>query len=215
MSGSALSLKLRLQLNRLQLRERLLLLIALALVLAAACYGLGLLSGISEHQLQRQRLEQLTQEHDANTAALSNLSTARDNPVVIQLSERNAALENELAELDARMANITEVLIPPQQMVSVLRELLDRSDLTLVRLAVQPVTEVRPADVGQSALYQHKLELTLTGSFDDLSAYLRALEDLPWHLFWDRLSIETTEYPQLRIRLDVHTLSDQEVWMNV
>lgn len=215
MRWSALSLKLRLQLQRLQLRERLLLLIALIVVLAAACYGAGLLSGLSDHQSQRQRLEQLTLEHTANTAALGNLTQARDNPVVIQLSQRNAALEAELAELDARMANITEVLIPPQQMVSVLRELLDRSDLTLVRLAVQPVTEVRPADAGQSALYQHKLELILTGTFDDLSAYLRALEDLPWHLFWDRLSIETTNYPQLRIRLDVHTLSDQEIWMNV
>ncbi|PTY39011.1 hypothetical protein BGP77_09675 [Saccharospirillum sp. MSK14-1] len=215
MNRSALSLKLRLQLERLQLRERLLLLIATMVVLAAAGYGLGLLSGISEHESQRQRLEQLTLEHTANTAALGNLTQARDNPVVIQLSERNAALEAELAELDARMANITEVLIPPQQMVSVLRELLERSDLTLIRLSVQPVSEVRPADVGQSALYQHKLELTLTGTFNDLTAYLSALEGLPWHLFWDRLSIETTEHPQLRIHLDVHTLSDQEVWMNV
>lgn len=215
MSRSALSLKLRLQLEPLQTRERLLLLLALIVVLAAACYGVALLSGLSQHQSQRDRLEQLTLEHSANINALSNLTQARDNPVVVQLSERNAALEAELAELDARMANITEVLIPPQQMVSVLRELLDRSDLTLVRLAVQPVTEVRPADADQSALYQHQLELTLTGTFDDLSAYLRALEDLPWHLFWDRLSIETSRYPQLRIRLDVHTLSDQEVWMNV
>lgn len=215
MRVTALALKLRLQLDRLQLRERLLLLITLVAVLGAAGYGLARLSGLSQHQPEQQRIEQLRLEHQANVSALSNLSSARDNPVVLQLSEHNAAMEAELAQLDARMANITEVLIPPQQMISVLRELLDRNDLTLVRLALQPVTEVRPAEVGQSALYQHKLELTLTGTFDDLSAYLHALEALPWHLFWDRLSIETTGYPQLRIRLDVHTLSDQEIWMNV
>lgn len=215
MRVTALALKLRLQLGRLQLRERLLLLITLVAVLGAAGYGLARISGLNQHQPEQQRIEQLRLEHQANISALGNLTSARDNPVVLQLSEHNAALEAELAQLDARMANITEVLIPPQQMISVLRELLDRNDLTLVRLALQPVTEVRPADVGQSALYQHKLELTLTGTFDDLSAYLHALEALPWHLFWDRLSIETISYPQLRIRLDVHTLSDQEIWMNV
>lgn len=215
MKLASLALKLRLQLDRLQLRERILLLILIVLLLATSIYGIGYLSGLSQHQTQQQRVNELRQQYSANTTALNTLISARDNPVVLQLSARKAALESELAELDARLANITEVLIPPQQMVAVLRELLDNSDLTLTRLELQPVTEVRSADVGQSALYQHKLELTLSGTFDDLSAYLNALETLPWHLFWDRLSIETLNYPQLRIRLDVHTLSDQEVWMNV
>lgn len=212
---AATTLKLRLQLDRLKVRERALLLLVLVALIVSVCYGLGRLTGLTEHDRQRQQADQLNLEHNANTQALTTLSAARDNPVVAQLSARNAALENELAELDARLANITEVLIPPQQMVTVLRELLDRSDLTLVRLALAPVTEVRNAEEGREALYEHKLELTLTGTFDDLSAYLQALEALPWHLFWDRLSIETTTYPQLRIRLDVHTLSDQEIWMNV
>ncbi|WP_108126050.1 hypothetical protein [Saccharospirillum mangrovi] len=215
MKPTATTLRLRLLLGRLQPRERLLLLIVMVAVLGSLFYLAGRITGLAEHHSERERLDQLNLEQNANQTALNNLTAARDNPVVIQLTERQAALEAELAELDARLANITEVLIPPQQMVSVLRELLDRSDLTLVRLALQPVTQVRSAEVGQSALYQHKLELTLTGTFDDLSAYLRALEALPWHLFWDRLSIETTSYPQLRIRLDVHTLSDQEIWMNV
>lgn len=215
MKPTATTLKLRLLLDRLQARERLLLLLVLVALLGSLFYLAGRYSGLAEHQTERERLAQLRLEHNANQSALENLTRARDNPVVMQLSQRQAALEAELAALDARLANITEVLIPPQQMVSVLRELLDRSDLTLVRLALQPVTQARAADVGQSALYEHKLELTLTGTFDDLSAYLRALEALPWHLFWDRLSIETLNYPQLRIRLDVHTLSDQEIWMNV
>lgn len=212
---ATLALKLRLLLDRLQLRERVLLLIALILALAAACYAVGNLADISDHQAARQQLEQLNQEYDANISALNSLTQARDNPVVIQLRERNKALEAELAALDQRLSNITEVLIPPQQMISVLRELVDHNDLTLVHLALQPVTEIRPADADQGALYQHRLQLTLTGNLDDLSAYLRALEELPWQLFWDRLSIATTRFPELRIRLDVHTLSDQEIWMNI
>lgn len=215
MKLASIPFQLRLQLDRLQVRERALLVLALVMVILALMVAGGHYSGLTQHDSERQRINDLRSELSANRNALESLTEARDNPRIARLSEIKQTLEARLAELDESLANITDILIPPQQMVAVLRELVDRNDLTLVRLELQPVIQVRDADDGQSALYEHRLRLTLNGSFDDLSDYLSALEGLPWHFFWDRLSIETTDYPQLRIRLDVHTLSDQEVWMNV
>lgn len=206
---------LRLQLDRLQVRERALLLAVLVLAFATATYGIGQYSGLTDHQAQREQIERLSRTLDANEEALATLRDARDNPRARTLIERNAELEDELAALEERIARITDVLIPPEQMVRVLRELLDHNNLTLVRLNVQPVTRVRDAGEGATALYQHRLELDLTGHFDGLTAYLEAIEALPWQLFWDRMTIETRDYPRLDIRLRVHTLSGQEAWLNV
>jgi MSHA biogenesis protein MshJ len=45
--------------------------------------------------------------------------------------------------------------------------------------------------------------------------YLETIEALPWRLFWDRIEVETLEYPQASIRLRAYTLSFAEGWIGV
>ena len=57
--------------------------------------------------------------------------------------------------------------------------------------------------------------LRVQGSYLDCLAYLRAIERLPWHLYWARLEMQTGEYPQNDIVIEVHTLSLDEEWIGV
>ncbi|GGX45001.1 hypothetical protein [Saccharospirillum salsuginis] len=212
----ALTFRLRLLLDRFQPRERLLILITLMLVLGFAAYGAVWVTGLTQHDRLRDRIETLRNEFTANQNALLSLQEAQNNPRARSLSERNEALREELSTLEDRINRVTDVLIPPNRMANLLRELLVDNDLTLVRLGVQPASEIQTGD-GDSGvvLYRHRLELDLQGSFPALIGYLEAIEDKPWQLFWDEISIETDNYPQLRIRLRVHTLSDKKEWLNV
>lgn len=207
---------LRLLLDRFRPRERLLLLGVLVLVLALATQGLLWFTGLTDHSGQRARIEDLRNRFSSNQDALLTLQQARNNPRTEALGEQNARLEEQLSELDSRIERITEVLIPPETMVTLLRELLAGNDLTLVSLNVVPAAPIRngTGDAGVM-LYRHGLELELSGDYDALIGYLDSIESLPWQLFWDELGVETRDYPTLRIRLRVHTLSDQEVWLNV
>jgi MSHA biogenesis protein MshJ len=55
----------------------------------------------------------------------------------------------------------------------------------------------------------------LQGSYADLHDYLAGLEELPWQMFWGRISLETEQHPRLRVRLTVHTLSLSKAWLVV
>lgn len=212
----ALTFRLRLLLDRFQPRERLLMLITLVLLLGFAIYGAVWATGLTDHSRHRERIETLRNEFTANQNALLALREALNNPRTRALSARNQALREELEALENRIDRVTQVLIPPNRMVSLLRELLPENELTLIRLDVQPAAQAQTGDGDPGVtLYRHQLELELQGSFPALVGYLKAIEGKPWQLFWDEISIETENYPRLDIRLRVHTLSDEEEWLNV
>lgn len=210
------SFSLRLQLDRLQPRERLLLLCTLVLTLGLLTQGVLWTTGFADHTQLEKRLNNLRSEFTANQNALLVLEQARNNPAVKALSERNQRLNEQLEELDDRVSRLTHVLIPPQTMATLLREMLTGNQLQLKSLSVEPAERVQTSgDEAGVPLYRHRLVLELSGSYSALEGYLKSIESLPWQLFWDELSVETKDYPTLNIRLRVHTLSDQEVWLNV
>lgn len=207
---------LRLQLDRLQPRERLLLLCTLVLTLGLLTQAVLWTTGFADHTQLEKRLNNLRNEFTANQNALLVLEQARNNPAVKALSERNQRLNEQLEELDNRVSRLTHVLIPPQTMATLLRQMLSGNRLQLKSLSVEPAERIQASDDEAGApLYRHRLVLELSGSYSALEGYLKSIEALPWQLFWDELSVETHNYPTLNIRLRVHTLSDQEVWLNV
>ncbi|HET8902552.1 MAG TPA: hypothetical protein VFN16_00995 [Saccharospirillum sp.] len=212
---SATLFHLRLIIDRLAIRERAMLLISLVLVVAGISYGVTWFLGWTDQSTIRNQIAQLQIQTTDNQNALLALEQARNNPQIQTLSRQNELLRREIQELDDRISGITDVLIPPDTMATLLRELLSSSDLTLVRFGALPTQPVNQEDDGEARIFRHQLEIELTGSFDALTGYLQTIEALPWRLFWDELSVETEQYPTLRIRLKVHTLSDQEAWLNV
>lgn len=212
---STMLFQLRLLIDRLSIRERVLLLVAMVLVLAGISYGVLWFLGWADHSATRSQIAQLQEQTTSNLEAQQALEQARNNPQLQTLSDQNEQLREQVAALNDRISGITEVLIPPDTMATLLRELLGSSDLTLVRFRALPVQPLDQDDTGEAQLFRHQLDIELSGQFDALTGYLDTIEALPWRLFWDELSVETDLYPNLRIRLKVHTLSDQEAWLNV
>lgn len=59
------------------------------------------------------------------------------------------------------------------------------------------------------AFYKHRFLLEFQGDYLSALNYLRALEALPWRLYWDSVTIESAGYPRAHITLKVHTISLQ------
>lgn len=206
---------LRLMIDRLSIRERAIVLLSLVCVLAGISYGALWYLGWTDQSVVRNQITELQVQTTENQNMRLVLEQARSNPQMQTLSSQNERLRREIRDLDDRISGITDVLIPPDTMATLLRELLGSSDLTLVRFGALPAQPVNQADTGEARLFRHQLEIELTGSFEALTSYLQTIETLPWRLFWDELGVETEQYPKLKIRLKVHTLSDQEAWLNV
>jgi len=212
------------RINARALRERILMLIT-ALVLLAALAEFAIFQGM------RADLERMaTRSGELRT----NIADSREQIQALtdKLSQDpNAAVEARIDELRERIRRVEgrlqarrQELVGPAEMVAVLRDLVKQQEgVDLVSMESQPPKVIE--ELGDKAdedggelparVYRHGLRMELQGGFGDALAYLRAVEGFEWRLFWDRMDIEVTEYPEMRIRLRLHTVSLDEDWIGV
>ncbi len=72
--------------------------------------------------------------------------------------------------------------------------------------------EIDPKLIG---IFVHSLELQLNGTYLEILRYLIALEELEWKIFWDQVNIEVLEYPEVKVKIKVHTFSLKDGWLSV
>lgn len=117
-----------------------------------------------------------------------------------------AELEKRLAELEKALASRKEAFVAPNRLPDLLRSLLGSGQgVTLESLRTVPGIPVQ----GGMDLYRHGLEMTLRGSYIDLTQYLTEMEKMPARLLWGPVELQVEKYPEVRMTLQVHTLSTQ------
>jgi MSHA biogenesis protein MshJ len=205
------------RIDSLTLRERVLIFIAAALILIAFAY-LGFISPLMEKDkrlgrevARRQGELAMLQAQLQAMARASEMSPDDVNRVKLQ------SLQRQQAQLDEQIAEAASRFTSPQHMRDVLQEILARNPrLQLVDLKTLPVDLFgHSAARGPRPIYRHALELTVSGAYLDLYAYLRQLEALPTRLYWRKADLAAGDYPKAVLRLTVYTLSFDRSWMSV
>lgn len=134
-----------------------------------------------------------------------------------QWHKRAAEQRAELAALEASIVEEQRRFTSPQRMRQVLEEMLERDKrLRLVDLKTLPIADLAGTQ-GQAgrSIFRHGLELTLSGSYLDLHAYLAALERMSTKLYWGKVEMSVSAYPVVTLKLTVYTLSFDKAWLVV
>jgi MSHA biogenesis protein MshJ len=132
------------------------------------------------------------------------------------LSSERSQLEGEIASLDARLEATVGRFVPPNQIPSLLKAILQRyPGVSLVRVRSQPAEPVRIAEEKKPTLYRHPLQVELQGSYFDIKSYLADLESTDWQLAWRSLEYRVTEYPRATVVFEIETLSPDQNWLGV
>jgi len=172
---------------------------------------------VSEMHGINQQMEQVAVQIQALTAKLRG---AEAQHLIARTKEIQALLSN----LKQQEQNLTVEFIRPQQMAGVLRDMLGaESGLVLTKLESlgaaplfpPPETEAGDKAPAKGNIYKHGMRVVFEGDYFKTLAYLRALEALPWRLYWDNVEYQVLEYPKARIAITVHTLSLDEGWIGV
>lgn len=172
--------------------------------------------------------QQLADSRQGLTLVQQQVKTqqALSDPGAARRSHRDA-LRQQLADIDKGMGEAQRGLVPPERTARLLEEVLTRSrGLQLVSLRTLPVqrfdasaTEAKSAQIlakdPERVLYQHGFEIALQGSYAEVQDYLTRVEQLPWQMFWSRISVNTEQYPRLTVTLTVQTLSLSKAWLIV
>ena len=183
-------------------------------------------AALSSAQARQLEAQNGLAELQAKLAADPNL------PYRSALLAAQAGREQLLAQIDGD----TSVLLKPEQMPRLLRDLL-QSQPRLQLLGLESFSEplqlpepAAPAAAGPTAsgkpetpppapltLYRHGVSLTLEGGYFDLLSYLQAIQDSGWKLHWDSLDYRVGKAgpAQAKIRLKLYTLSREAGWVGV
>lgn len=207
------------RIDALSLRERALVLLA-ALVLIAALWDSLLMRPIDR---SRQRMEpevvSLRAEVQRLDAAITELANERGGDPNAAFRAQVQQERTGISDLDRQLGGLTSGLIAPEQMVQVLDQVLDRSkplDLVALRsLPAEPLASLVPDEALPSRIFRHGVEIELEGTYLDLLAYLRALDQLQWRFYWQTLELDVTAHPRLRVKLTAYTLGQEEAWIGV
>lgn len=115
-------------------------------------------------------------------------------------------LEARLAELEKSLAVRKGAFVAPNRLPELLKNLLGPGRaIQLESLRTVPAVQVQSG----AQLYRQGLELTLRGSYFDLMQYLSDLEKMPARLLWGGVELQVDKYPEVRLSVQVHTLSTQ------
>lgn len=226
--------------NRLSLRERALVSAGMVAIVVLTWNSLLMKPLDAKRTALSAQIASITQSSDATSVlAQSNASGGPLGQALAHEKELHAQLDSVNAALNASSTG----LIDPRRMSEVLRDLLaQQHDLHLVSLKNLPIRSlvvkqtaesaapVAVADASQlpaasadtiapenteSGPYVHPAELIVEGSYMEVLAYLRTIEALPWHFYWQRLELQSGNYPTTRVRIELATLSMEKEWLGV
>ena len=204
------------------LRERVLLFIAAAVVLAAIADSLFISPMAEKERKLRATIPGYQAELEAAETYIRNMVNSRGADPDAAARARHQVLLEQIGRIDAQVAKEQERFTSPERMRSVLEDTLRATrGVQLVQLKSLPaetIAEAAPAPgtTGgeRTRVFRHGVELTVSGSYADLYAYLRHLERMP-RIYWGKADYAVREYPQATLKLTVYTLSLDRTWIQV
>jgi MSHA biogenesis protein MshJ len=204
---------------------------------AAAVATVALLNGVLvEPELVKQR--RLARDVEQRQGDIRKVQEQLQKLELARRADPDQATRSQLDAVRVRTAQAEEKLkdeqrkfVPPERIGALLEEMLARNRrLQLVDMRTLPVAALDPAaptqkpaadkpaaskPVSAGTIYRHGVEITLTGNYLDLLAYLRDLEKLPSQMYWGKLDLSVASYPKVQLKLSVYTMSLDLAWLIV
>ena len=205
------------------LRERILLFLAVAIVLIAIVDSMFISPVIERERKLHAAIAGNQAELDTIENYIRTMVNARGVEPDAPTREKYQELTGQLARIDAQIVQEQERFTSPERMRKVLEETLRATRgvrlVGLKSLPAESIAESAPAVPGakeeeRTRIFRHGLELTVSGSYANLYAYLRNLERLP-RMYWGKAVLAVDEYPSSTLTLTVYTLSLDRIWIQV
>lgn len=126
-----------------------------------------------------------------------------------------ASLRRNIEQLQARLERIDGELEAVSTYVGAadnrefLKQLLAAADDVTIQSALAMPVEVVYQDQEQpdTAIYKHRLQLKLSGSYFAVQQYFAALDRLPWSFYWQSMDYTVRTHPTGDVLIEIYTLS--------
>ncbi len=226
------------RIDALGLRERLAIFVLLV-VLVIAVFDTFFL----EPQFDREKVLSQQVEHDQSQVAqmqaqiLALAKSYAEDPNAAKRKQLNALLQKS-NQMRSALQDMQKGLVAPDKMATMLEDILRRNGkLRLAALHTLPVSDLLESDktdeakggsteaqkkadgakapAGSNLVFKHGVEMVIEGNYLDMLDYMRALEAMPWQLFWSKAKLSSDDSGKLTLTLTLYTLSLDKNWLTI
>ena len=205
--------------DAMSLRERAL--IFISLLVALYFLTVNVLFGPQNNEKDRLQ-QQVNQKREAVQKLESQIQTlATGGEAADSVKQKKiAALQENLKTMDAELVRVTVGLVSPKEMARLIEQmLLKNRGLQVLKVESIPATPLLEnagrGNADGTMVYKHGMQIELKGGYLDILHYLKSLENLPWKVFWGKVTLKTEKYPNSRVSLVIYTLSTREAWIGL
>lgn len=216
----------------LSIRERIIIMITIIVLLFIAWD-----STLMEPRSKKQEnliieMQKVNKQLDTITKQMTEFSQKKSENNGPEIQKRIDDVKQLLLNVKTKQNEVTDEFVPPNQMADVLKDMLGaESGLVLKQLKslgssvfqktstmipeVKDESGVVETPAKKAVIYKHGLQIVFEGDFFSTLKYLKALEEMPWHFYWDTVDYKVESFPKARVSIVVHTLSLEEWWIGV
>lgn len=201
------------QVAQLQQREKQLLLGVGIFLVAYLALWFIILPAHEQYTKNTNALVKAQRQIESQTAQKKMIQQALARNYLVELNNQLVNKEARLKSLDEQLADYKQVFVNPEQMLSILRDVLNENNKLELHsfniLPAQPIylDEVKKQDV---AFFHHELAVEIDGRFFDLYDYVTTLGALKETIYIDGFDYQVIEYPIARLKLTLTTVSGDE-----
>lgn len=231
------------KIDALSLRERGVMLLVISLAIAFLVNSLAIEPQFIQQKALSDKIKREQQQISAIQMEISQRLQLKNTDPDAEIKQRLQNSQQQLAQIDGRLNEIQKNLVRPERMANLLESMMKRnSKLQLISLKSLPFSNVldEHADAGelnaklkmqpsagnpadktsaeanqQGVIYKHEVEIVLQGSYPDMQAYLRELENLSERVYWSKAKLTVIDYPKASLTLNLFTLSLEKKWLNL
>jgi MSHA biogenesis protein MshJ len=231
------------KIDALSLRERGIMLVVVSLAIAYLMSTLVIEPQFIKQKTLTEKIKREQQQISAIQMEVAQRLQLKNTDPDAEIRQRLLNSQQQLAQIDGQLNEIQKNLVRPEKMANLLESMMKRnSKLQLVSLKSLPFSNVldehadaselnaklkmppsagNPADKTsaeanqQAVIYKHEVEIVLQGSYPDMQAYLRDLENLSERVYWSKAKLTVIEYPKASLTLNLFTLSLEKKWLNL
>jgi MSHA biogenesis protein MshJ len=129
--------------------------------------------------------------------------------------QRIADLKTKIRNYNVRLYEMSEGVISPKEMLNFIKVLLNEQQLRIKRLENDPPEMVTTPSVDSPNIYKHGVYIEASGTYLDHIRFLRKLEHMPWHIFWDKFNLDVEEDGSTTLGIEIYTLNFESDWIQL
>lgn len=214
--------KLQLNINRLTERDRVLLLVISVVALLSIWYLVFFNAQLHELHNKKQKVQNIQIESAKFTQKTIAIKNLINNPDAALLLAQYKTLTKEITKLHQDVNSYNQRYISSRDLAKLMHDMLKQNPGVVIddfSTVVTPVVSLAEPISGTSqpsaalpipksilSLEPIHYRLVMRGSYFSIMNYLKRLEKLPWHLYWDKFDYTVTKYPEALAIMEFYTM---------